>query len=74
VEVLLPDDRPGEVTAKVQSWLQAGCRRVWVVDPQTRTVTVYQLGKAAVVLGIGEQLTGEEVIPGFATPVADIFA
>ena len=42
VEVLSPDDRAGEVLAKVQDWLDAGCRAVWVVDPRTRTVTVYR--------------------------------
>src|SRR3990172_12645160 len=32
VEVLSPDDRPGEVLAKVADWLSAGCWLVWVVD------------------------------------------
>ncbi|MBK9411664.1 MAG: Uma2 family endonuclease [Gemmatimonadetes bacterium] len=33
VEVLSPDDRPGEVLAKVADWLNAGCRLVWVDRP-----------------------------------------
>ncbi len=39
VEVLSPSDRASEVLAKVQDWLGAGCRIVWVVDPGTRTST-----------------------------------
>ena len=41
VEVLSPDDRAAAVLAKVQSWLDAGSAAVWVVDPKTRTVSVY---------------------------------
>src|SRR3989440_521132 len=32
VEVLSPDDRPGEMLGKVADWLSAGTRIVWVVD------------------------------------------
>ena len=41
VEVLSPDDRPGEVLAKVADWLRSGSRLVWVVDPARQTVRVY---------------------------------
>ncbi|MGB6043445.1 MAG: Uma2 family endonuclease, partial [Pirellulales bacterium] len=37
VEVLSPNDRPRDVQAKVGDWLNAGCRQIWVVDPQART-------------------------------------
>jgi len=33
IEVLSPNDRPGEVLAKVGEWLGAGTRLVWVVGP-----------------------------------------
>lgn len=74
VEVLSPTDRAGEVLAKVQDWLDAGCRAVWVVDPKTRTVTVYHSRTEIVVLRESDELTGGEVVPGFAVPVAEIFA
>ena len=74
VEVLSPDDRAGEVLAKVQDWLDAGCRAVWVVDPKTRTVTVYHSRTDIVVLRESDELSGGEVVPGFSVPVAEIFA
>lgn len=74
VEVLSPTDRAGEVLAKVQDWLDAGCRAVWLVDPKTRTVTVYHSRTDIVVLRESDELTGGEVVPGFAVPVAEIFA
>lgn len=74
VEVLSPEDRASEVLAKVGDWLDAGCRAVWVVDPSTRTVSVYESRSQIRVLGDQETLTGGEVLPGFRVLVADIFA
>jgi Uma2 family endonuclease len=72
-EVISPDDRAGEVLAKVQDWLAAGCVAVWVVDPRTQTVTVYHGRGQAVVLASADTLAGGDLLPGFSVPVADIF-
>jgi Uma2 family endonuclease len=72
VEVVSPDDRAGKVLAKVYEWLDAGCRVVWVVDPESRTVTVYRSRTQITALGTSEQLAGEDVVPGFSIPVAEI--
>jgi len=74
VEVLSPEDRASEVLAKVHEWLDAGCRAVWLVDPETRTVTVYRSRSQISTLGASDELTGEDVVPGFSIPVADVFA
>lgn len=74
VEVLSPDDRASEVNGKVQQWLEAGCGAVWVVDPQTRTVTVYSSPDRIEVLRSSDVLTGGSVLPGFAIPVEQIFS
>lgn len=73
VEVLSPGDRTGEVLAKTGDWLGAGCRMVWVVDPETRTVTVYRSLNDIRVLGAAEQLDGQDVAEGFRLPVGEIF-
>lgn len=73
VEVLSPDDRPGEVLGKVADWLSAGTRLVWVVDPARRLARVYrQDGSEALVTSDGA-LDGEDVLPGFSCPLASIF-
>lgn len=65
VEVLSPDDRPGEVLAKVADWLRAGCRLVWVIDPETRLARVYREDGSESTIGDGETLDGETVLPEF---------
>jgi Uma2 family endonuclease len=73
VEVLSPNDRFSEVLAKVQNWLDAGCKSVWVVDPKTQTVTVYGADRKVAIFGSADALTGDDLFPGFSTPVAAIF-
>lgn len=74
VEVLSPDDRPGEVLAKVTDWFDGGCQVVWVVDPATETLFVHRAGGTLQRLTIADTLTEPELLPGFALPVAEVFA
>ena len=74
VEVLSPEDRTSEVLRKVGDYLEAGTRLVWVVDPETQTVSAYRGLQQVRVYRIGEELPGEDVLPGFSLPVAQIFA
>jgi Uma2 family endonuclease len=73
VEVLSPSDRMSEVLAKIHDWLDASCRAVWLVDPKTRTVTVYR-NRSQIGLTISDQLNGDDVVPGFSLPVVEVFA
>jgi Uma2 family endonuclease len=73
VEVLSPSDRLGMVMRKVQQYLRAGIAMVWVVDAESRNVTVYRAGREPRVLEENEVLDGEEVLPGFTCAVADLF-
>ncbi len=72
VEVLSPNDRPGEVLAKVGDWLNAGARIAWVVDPNARRVRVYRADGSETVVSEDEALNGEDVVPGFRIVVASI--
>jgi Uma2 family endonuclease len=74
VEVLSPNDRASEVLAKVQDFLAAGCQVVWVVDPGTRTVTVYESRGQAHVITEDGQLSGGDLLPGFSFPLAELFS
>ena len=72
VEVLSPDDRPGEVLAKVADWLSAGTRLVWVVDPVRRVARVYRQDGSESIVTADRALAGEDVLPGFACPLESI--
>ena len=74
VEVISPTDRASDVAAKVQTWLQAGSSMVWVVEPETRTVTAHRGRKEISVLTASDTLLGGEVLPEFSLSVGLIFA
>jgi Uma2 family endonuclease len=73
VEVVSPNDTASEVQDKIQNWLTHGTQLVWVVDPKTRTVTVYRPDGTANVLKAADTLDGEDVLPGFSFPLARLF-
>jgi Uma2 family endonuclease len=72
VEVLSPDERSGEVLAKVADWLSAGTRLVWVVDAPRRLARVYRQDGSETIVTADGTLHGEDVLPGFACPFASI--
>ncbi len=74
VEVLSPGNTRAEIALKVEIYLAAGVRLVWVVDPEARTVAVHAPGRAPRMLGEGDALDGEDVLPGYRLPLADLFA
>lgn len=74
VEVASPGDRRGEVEAKVQDYLTAGTRLVWVVWPEAQTVVVHPLDGEARALTTADTLDGGDVLPGFTVSVATLFA
>jgi Uma2 family endonuclease len=73
-EVISPNDFAEDINERVPDYLGAGVRLVWVVYPSTRTVDVFRPGGGAAHLTAADQLSGEDVVPGFACRVADVFA
>lgn len=73
VEVVSPSDSLREVNDKALMWLSYGARLVWVVNPDTRLVDVYQPGRAASTLREIDELDGLDALPGFTCAVSDVF-
>ena len=72
VEILSPDDRPDRVAAKVAFYLLHGVRLVWLIDPETRAVTVLTPDGGSARLSEDDTLSGGDVLPGFAVTVREI--
>jgi Uma2 family endonuclease len=73
VEVISPSDTYTDVEEKVNDWLSAGTRMVLVLNPRSRTVTVYTSHTHVMRLTEAHTLTGGEVLPGFTCQVAALF-
>ena len=73
IEVLCASDTFGMVHFKVRQYLDAGVRLVWIIDPEANAVVVFRPGPGSTILANGETLSGEDVLPGFSCPVAELF-
>ncbi|MEO6811947.1 MAG: Uma2 family endonuclease [Isosphaeraceae bacterium] len=74
IEVLSDSNTKREMVRKVGEYFDAGVRLVWLVDPKARTVAVHAPATDPVILDLTATLDGGEVLPGFALPLADLFA
>ena len=73
IEVVSPNDLAYEVEQKVEEYLDAGIRMVWVVFPNTKTINIYQIDRSVQKLSVADTITAGDVIPGFSAPVRAIF-
>ncbi len=71
VEVVSQHDRRAKVEAKALYWLAAGTRAVVVVDPPSRTATIYRARDDIRVLHADERLDLGDVVPGWSPRVGD---
>ncbi|HET9227593.1 MAG TPA: Uma2 family endonuclease [Thermoanaerobaculia bacterium] len=73
VEILSPEDLPGETQTKVREYLAIGVDRVWIVDPRRRQVQIYRSPEQVETLEIGDTLRDGEILPGFSLSLSDLF-
>jgi Uma2 family endonuclease len=74
VEVLSPGNTVEEIEAKITEYFDNGSRLVWVISPTQHYVLIYRSAQEPDrLLKSVDSLDGEEVIPGFTLPVADLF-
>jgi Uma2 family endonuclease len=72
-EVRSKNDTQPEIDKKVEDYLRAGVKVVWVADPATQTVTEYRPGLPPRVYTIADTLTVDDIIPGFRMTVQQVF-
>jgi Uma2 family endonuclease len=74
VEVVSPSDTLYEVEEKIEEYLEAGVKLVWIVNRKKRTVTIYQSNVEPQTLTEADTLDGRDVVPGFQYSLARFFA
>jgi Uma2 family endonuclease len=73
IEIISPSEEQHDIEKKIAEYFAAGTRLVWLFDPETRTVTARRPDGSARVDVEGEEVDGEDVLPGFRLAVAEIF-
>jgi len=73
VEVRSPGQTAAELRAKCRFFRRNGVEACWLVDPEARTVEVFEGGQDGAVLAEPATLTSAH-LPGFALPLRELFA
>ncbi len=72
IEIISPGQSFGELTAKTGDYLKAGIDRIWIVDPQVQTVTIFPQGGGFETLS-NQDTIADSLLPHLELPVADLF-
>lgn len=72
-EVVSPNDSYEDITARVADFKAVSVKLIWVISPETRTVLVRRADGSCAELDETGTLSGEDVLPGFACLIAELF-
>jgi Uma2 family endonuclease len=73
VEVVSPSDRFADMQRKIREYREAGVKLIWLVDPESETVTAYHPSGDIHVYSGDQAVPGEDVLPGFSFTPAELF-
>jgi Uma2 family endonuclease len=73
VEVVSDTHSVNSVVIRIEEYFQAGVREVWVIYPVVGKVYVYDAPARVRILQLGDELDGEEILPGFRVALATLF-
>jgi Uma2 family endonuclease len=74
VEVISPKNKVVALEQKIEDYLRAGVRRVWVLIPEVKKVRIHRAPGDVSELVADAVLTDEVVLPGFQCPLSTLFA
>lgn len=73
IEVASTNDRRDGMSDRVNGYLNAGIKAVWVIDPVTKHVHQFHPPKHGIMLKETQTLQGSPILEGFELPVSDLF-
>lgn len=75
VEVASENDKIFEADTKVRQYQKSGVQLVWIVYPDIRCIDVYRLNSGLRIQRFidDDEITGEDVIPGFKLKISKLF-
>jgi Uma2 family endonuclease len=74
VEILSRNSTRMEIDARLKDFFASGARLVWVIEPESRFVEVCHSLTDRKLVAIGGFLDGEDLLPGFQYPIAELFS
>jgi Uma2 family endonuclease len=73
IELRSATDRLRNVQLKLEEYIANGALLGWLIDPQTRTVNVYRLGRPVETLDRPTEIRGDPELPGLMVDLAQVW-
>ncbi len=73
IEIASPSDTSAMIGRKVDHFLAAGSKTVWVFYPESQQVHIHKVGQKTAKLGADQHLEEPEILPGFRFGISQIF-
>ena len=73
VEILSPNNTRSEINRRLKDFFSSGTRLAWIINPETESVEVCHSLTQRELVGSGGFLEGEDLLPGFRYPIANLF-
>jgi len=73
VEVVSPSNTRAEIDERLKDFFASGAQIAWVVHPDEEFVEICHSPTDRKMLGVGAELEGEDLLPGFRYPIRDLF-
>lgn len=74
IELVSESDNLAETEAKMQEYIQNGLGLGWLINPKTKQVEIYRQNQEVEILQSPENLSGENILPGFILDLQPIFS
>lgn len=73
VEVISPTDDYEDVQEKITEYFTFGVNQVWIISPESKTLSIYFSRTNVKILTETDELKSEEILPGFRMNLSEIF-
>ena len=73
VKILSPSNTRVGIDGRLKDFFASGTQIAWMIDPDNECVEVCRSPTDRKLIGIGGFLDGEQLLPGFHYPIADLF-
>jgi Uma2 family endonuclease len=73
VEVLSPTNRRGEMDERLRDFFESGTKLAWIINTDQQFAEVCHSLTDRKIVGSGGVLDGEDLLPGFKLPLAELF-
>ena len=73
VEIVSPSNTRAAIDERLKDFFASGAKLAWVIHPEDQYVEVCHAPADRKMLGSSASLDGEDLLPGFQFPIADLF-